>query len=201
MARYLCSRNVFVRFLSLYLTGILLFLVAWTLSYLLLPEGIIQGKNLASQISGGEAATSMAKEFIKIFAYNLFACSLIIAANLTLKIKEYPLGYLIPLIWFIMYGMMLGTNSFTISIGEPMRPSFAVIKRSGIYEIMAYCMIAAATYSLSRNKMEKLFTRKSVPIREEFRDPIQKAEWITIGISIFILLLSNLRESYMILNM
>lgn len=201
MEKYLCHKSVVIRFLSLYLFGIILFIIAWMLSYAFLPEGIIKGKSIASQAVGGEVSANIIKEFITIFTFNIFAGLLIVLANITLKIKSYPLGYLIPILWLINYGMLLGTNSFGIPMESTMAPSFAVLKRSGLYEMMAYSLLAVATYSISRNRMEKVFTRKSVPIKKEDRKTMKTEQWVAIVIAVIVLLLANLREAFMLMNL
>lgn len=138
MKRFFCHKRIYIRFISLYAFGILLFIIAWYLSYFLLPEGILRGKSVAAQIAGNDVADSLIKEFIKIFAFNLFSSSIIIFANFDSKINGYPLGYLIPVLWLIHYGLLLGTNSFSIPMPHRLAPSFEVLNRSGLFEIDPY---------------------------------------------------------------
>lgn len=96
MKRYLCSDNVFVRFTALYAIGLLLFLIAWYVSNLFFPEGLLRGGSTAEKIVGDTAAASLFVEFSRIAVANLILSLLIISSNSVLKINNYPLGYLIP---------------------------------------------------------------------------------------------------------
>ena len=48
---------------------------------------------------------------------------------------------------------VLGTNSFTLSIGGRLPPSMAIFGSSGLYEIAAYVLAATATVSISRYRL------------------------------------------------
>jgi hypothetical protein len=53
----------------------------------------------------------------------------------------YPLGYYVPLEWAMLYAGLLGTHSFGLPIpGGRLPPSFAVLVRSGPYEIAAFIL-------------------------------------------------------------
>src|SRR6056297_2319608 len=56
MLHYIEHEKVIVRFVSLYLLGLVLFFAGWTLSYLVLPEGLIRGLSPLTQMAGDEAA-------------------------------------------------------------------------------------------------------------------------------------------------
>lgn len=196
MKQLFCHKSIYIRFASLYTLGILLFLVAWFLSYLILPEGILRGKNIATQLAGSDVENSLLKELIKIFVINLFSSSLIIYANFDSKVKGYPLGYLIPLLWLVHYGLLLGSNSFSVPMSQRMSPSFEVLQRSGLYEIAAYTLIAVSTYTLPRYEMKGFFTSERKLIPPSSRAAMTKEQWIGIGIAIIVLFLSNLREAY-----
>jgi hypothetical protein len=200
MKRFLCHDRLLVRFLSLYASGLVLFVMVWFLAYLLLPEGVLSGKTLSSRLAGkGPAATFMA-EFARTFAINLACSALIIYANWEARIKGYPLGYLIPMLWFAAYAMVLGTNSFGMPLPHRMAPSFAVLHRSGLYELAAYTLLAAATDSLPRHEMNSLFSLKRKAIPSSERRPLTRERWVGISAAIVILAFSNLREAYMVLN-
>jgi len=56
MLHYIEHEKVIVRFVSLYLLGLVLFFAGSTLSYLVLPEGLIRGLSPLTQMAGDEAA-------------------------------------------------------------------------------------------------------------------------------------------------
>src|SRR6056297_3074978 len=105
--KLLSSDRIIIRFLGLYL----------------LPEGLLRGKTVLSNLAGEIAASSLMIEFFKIFSLNLLAFSLIVLGNYILRVKYFAFGYLVPLAWTIFYGMILGTNSFAISMVDKMSPT------------------------------------------------------------------------------
>lgn len=169
MKRLLNHNSIFIRFFSLYIIGIILFIITWYLGYILLAEGIFRGKNIATQIAGRDVADSLIKELIKIFALNLFSASIIVFANSNSKVYGYPLGYLIPILWLIHYGLLLGTNSFSIPMESRVAPSFEVLNRSGLYEIASYTLIAVSTYSLPHYEAKSIFSLKQEKINPKDR--------------------------------
>jgi len=191
--------NILIRFIALYVLSLILFFVSWTLSYLILPEGIIRGIGILPNLAGEEASESLFKEFITIIGLNAVGWTIILIGNYILKVKNFSFGYLIPLAWMIMYGIVLGTNSFSISIGGKTAPSLSVFGRSGIYEMMAGSLFAVSTDFISSNYSKDLKT-KSVPIPKNKRPKLRKKHIVGILVSFMILIMSALREAYMIMN-
>jgi hypothetical protein len=192
----LMHKKLSVRFLTLYLMGLLLFLLSWTFSYYVLPEGVLAGKSAAARLAGDQA-DALPVELLKIVGINLFSSLVVIMANLFIIRDKMPLGYFIPLLWFIHYGALLGTNSFSIPMEQPMAPSFEVLGRSGLYEMAAYTLMAAATSTIARYRLQNLFSRG-----EKF-EPVQRlslASKIGIGAAFILLISANLREAYQIIS-
>jgi hypothetical protein len=199
MLRYLEHDNVVVRFFTLYLLGLALFFAAWTLSYLILPEGLIRGISPLAGMAGDTAADTLLKEFLIIFGVNLLGFLAIIISNLLLRVRTISFGYLVPLAWMIMYGLILGTNSFSLPLGEPMAPTLAVFGRSGLYEMMAAALLAVATNSISVNRSET-FRSPSKPVPKEERRSLKKEQWVAVVLSVFILAGAAFREAYMVIH-
>ena len=198
MAKYLCHDKFWIRFLSYFGVSTLVFLILWTVSYFFLPEEIIRGKT-ASVIAGDEAAGSFLLEFVRIAGYNLFfAMALIIAANWIFKLGCYPLGYLIPFYFVILYAILLGTNSFAIPLPNRMAPTLAVFRRSGIYEMIAFMLMATATYGISSYRVKSFILPKSEEIEPK---PIfsQEVNWAGFVIAIIFLIAANAWEAYQII--
>jgi hypothetical protein len=191
---------VIIRFISLYGLGLVLFFISWTIAYYLLPEGILRGFGVLGNLAGDKAAETIWREFIKIFGLNLIGLSFVVIGNYILRVKYFSFGYLIPLAWMIIYGVTLGTNSFSIPLEEAMMPTLSVFSRSGLYEMMAVVLLAVATNTISVNYSESI-SSKSKPIPKDERVPLKKEQWISIGISILILAGAALREAYMIINL
>ncbi len=200
MKHFLGNDRVIIRFISLYVLGLVLFFISWTIAYYLLPESILRGFGALGKLAGDKAADSMGREFIQILGLNLIGVSFIIIGNYILRVKYFPFGYLVPLAWMIMYGATLGTNSFSIQLEEAMAPTLAVFSRSGLYEMMAGVLLAVATNSISVNYSESI-SSKSKPIPKDKRVHLKKEQWIAVGIAILILAGAALREAYMIVNL
>jgi hypothetical protein len=200
MRKLLCHKVWHIRFLSLLGLGAALFALAWTLGYYLLPEGFLRGRSGAAVLAGEEAAPSFTLEFLRIAAINLMMMVMVVYANRILMIRGYPLGYLLPLIWSVNYALTLGTNSFTIPLPEPMAPSFAVLGRSGPYEIAAYILAATATYGISANRFKRLIPPDSEPI-EPKPAFAENVSWVGLALAITLLIAANAYEAHMIVSL
>jgi hypothetical protein len=201
MKKFLCADRLLVRWLALTTVAALLFIAAWGLSYALLPEGILRGRTAAGVLAGETAAATFLAEWMRIFAINLVLGSLILAANRVLRVNGYPLGYLIPLLWSVIYGVTLGTNSFAIPLAQRMAPSLAVLGRSGVYEILAYLLVAVATYAWALYKSPQLFATTGMPVVPTPALSLPRAERIGLVVAVLILALANAWEAYMIVNL
>ncbi|HKJ46681.1 MAG TPA: hypothetical protein VJ991_12700 [Balneolales bacterium] len=200
MKKLLLHKSLLIRFISLYLTGLLLFLFAWFISYYFLPEGVIRGGTAAAKFAGNDVGGNLFGEWMIILAFNLFATVIIIIANISTNVRGYPLGYLVPIIWFIYYGILLGTNSFSIPMPQRIAPSLTVFGRSGLYEMASYILIAVATYALPRHNANRLFFSTYEKIDPETIASLSKSQWTAIVLAVVILLLSNLWEARMIMT-
>jgi len=194
MFMLLMHKKLLYRFVSLYLIGTILFLLSWTISYYYLPEGLLRGNSAAARLTGSQTA-SFPMELLKIFGINLMSSFIVIAANLSVIKDKIPLGYLIPLLWFIHYGVLLGTNSFSVPLEQPMAPSFEVLSRSGPYEIAAYALLAASTHSIARYRLQSFFSKGAAFERAGKLSPESR---IGIGAAYILLFLANVREALMV---
>jgi len=196
MKKFVCHKNIIVRFIGLYLVGILIFITAWFVSFYFFPEGLMRDTSLASKLAGSDISVSIGKELTRIFIVNLIMSAVIIIFNLSFRVNNIPLGYLIPPIWFLLYGLILGSNSFTFAMTERIAPSFSVLARSGLYELAAYTLITVSTYNISRFEIKALF--KTNP--EKINEPIifQRQQYVGLIIALLILFVSNIKETLMI---
>src|SRR6056297_2299818 len=194
------NQKIIVRFFTLYILSLILFIISWTLSYIMLPEGIIRGIGILPGMAGEGAAETLTKEFLTIFGLNSIGWIIILIGNYILKVKNFSFGYLIPIAWMVMYGIVLGTNSFSISIGAKMAPNLSVLGRSGIYEMMAGCLFAVSTDFITTNYSKNLKT-SSIPIPKNKKEKIKKENVVGIIISFIILSAAALREAYMIIKL
>ncbi len=199
MKKYICNKNILVRFAWLYIFGLLLFIIAWFLSFYLLPEGVLRDTSFAAKLAGSDVSSSIGKELVRIFAVNLFMGVLIVAFNFSFRINGIPLGYVIPPAWFLLYGLILGSNSFTLALTERVGPSFLVLQRSGLYELAAFTLITVATYNISRFEIKKLFVTNPEKINTSVK--LQPQQFIGLIAALLILFFSNLRETLMLLSL
>jgi hypothetical protein len=191
--------RVGVRFLALWTLCFVLFLVAWTGSYLLLPEGLLRRTGGPGPLSS--TADTVTAEFLSIFAWNLGFSLLVIGAN-TFRSVRTPMGYLVVLVMWVQGAVIWGTNSLTIQTGR-LAPSLSVVAgRSGVYELTALVAVAVAT----RDVM--MWHQRSGPRwREEFervRDPrewsIDRREALVLAGGVALLALANYREAAMVVT-
>ncbi len=200
MKGLLCHEAWYIRFLALLGLSTALFVLAWTVAYYLLPEGVLRGHSGAAALAGEEAAASFVLEFLPIVAINLLPMGIVIYANRLLLVGGYPLGYLPPLLWALNYAVTLGTNSFSIPLPEPMAPSLAVLGRAGPYEITAYILMATATYGISANRFKRLIPPDSEPIQPKPKFA-ERVNWFGFALAVALLIAANAYEAYMIVSL
>jgi len=185
------SRNVLTRFLALWTAGFTCMYIAWSISYRALPDGVLCGKFLVNQVQ--IVTQELLSTFSRILTYNLFlACVPLVLANLV-RVKGIPLGYMLASYHWVLYGMLLGTNSFIMPSPSRLLPSIGILFYGiGIYEITAYTLIAAATCSIT-----VYFGGNISDVRI---GSLLRSEKITLAISFALLAASNLVEAWQIVN-
>jgi len=200
LQRYLMHERLIVRFVALLGTGLIALYASWTLAYVVLPDGALRGRTATAALASSEAAGSVALEFARIAAINLVAVILfVVLPNRMLHVGAYPLGYLPPLLWFIHYGALLGSNSFLIEMPGRLAPSLAVFSRSGPYEIAAYCLVAASTHAIAVARSPSLFSLRSEPVEPRPRLS-ERVNSIGLALALVILLAACLWEAYRIVS-
>jgi len=194
LSRWLSSDNVLVRFAALWALCALLFTAAWTVSYYLLPEGILRGKLLAGRfpVKTPQVTTS----FLRIFAANLLVgCGFVTLSNL-FRMGEMSLGYFTVMGHSVMYAILLGTNSFGIPAPARFAPSLTtVLQRSGAFEITAYIAIAAATQRLTIWRSRSWLDSHHERVRSWRQWRLNRAEIVMIVGAILLLAAANYREA------
>lgn len=194
---WLRSDNVLIRLTILWLLCVLLFISAWIVSYHLLPEGILRGRLLASELP--VETSQVTTTFLRIFAINLFVgCGLVILSNL-FRVGEVPLGYLVVIGHSILYGILLGTNSFSIPAPVRFVPSLTtVLSRSGAFEITAYILIAAATFGFVIWGQQSWLNWHTERVGSWRKWRLSRAEAAVIIGALLLLAVANYREALQI---
>lgn len=200
LQRLLVHRRLAVRYASLLALGLLVFALAWALGYWVLPEGVLRGRNAAAALAGESAASSFFAEWGRLLVVNVFMGSLILLANGLLRVNGCALGYLIPLMWFGLYGLTLGTNSFAIPLPVRMAPSLVVLGRSGLYELAAFTLAATATSDLSRYALRRLFVTSPEPVTEGRASLAAPRVWVPLVAAGLLLAAANAWEAWQIMT-
>ncbi len=168
-------------------------------SYYFLPEQILRNKLGGALLAGKDALYgSIAMEFIRIFAINVSIALFLIALPSFLQSDKISLGYYMPILNSILYGVVLGTNSFSISNPDgKIYPSIHVLTRSGPYEFIAYILIASICYELGYyNITGKWPKSKAVKIRNNKLINFSKTELLLLIVATIILIGACYYEAY-----
>lgn len=188
-----------MRFAALYGTAVVLCYAAWAAAYAWLPEGILRGRTGAAILAGEDAAPTVMLEFLRIAAINTAVMLLfVIVPNRWLEVGSgYPLGYVPPLLWSVLYGLLLGSNSFTIPNPARLAPGLAAWGRSGFYEIAAYCLAAASTQGIATARAPRFWSLTATPI-EPLPDWRRRVHWPALTAAWALLLGACWWEAYRI---
>lgn len=120
-----------------------LWLGSWTLSYLVVGEGVLR-EAMAARVPT-EILHSGPTLGMTIFWWNfLFGVGAIVVGSMV-GLGRLSLGYFAPWWWAVGYGVALGTNSFVLTVPGKYAPNLNVLwSHIGAREILAYILVAAA---------------------------------------------------------
>lgn len=126
-----------------------LFWGAWWAGYLWLPEGALRGSSGASMLPIDHLPP--VSRTLAVIAWNLLWMLLFAAGANLMQVRRWPLGLTAVLAMWLIYGLVLGTNSFAVPLPARPSPSLAlVLQRSGFLELSAYLLTALATAPIAR---------------------------------------------------
>jgi hypothetical protein len=203
MTKYFLNKSLLIRFVSLYIFASILCVIIWAFSFLFLPEGFLRDSSGAAVLAGkGVLSDSFFSEFGRIFLLNLILGAIpIIIASFYLSYNGYPLGWIIVPFRAVYFGLILGTNSFSIPLaGGKLAPTTEIFLHAGPYEIASYALIAAATCFLSRYDIRQITPKgKWESIENKNWKKVLKEQWLGIILGLLILVLSCAMEVYQIL--
>jgi uncharacterized membrane protein SpoIIM required for sporulation len=100
------------------------------------------------------------------------------------------LGYTTVILLVAINGITLGTNSFSISMGGKMPPSFEILRSSGLYEMTAYVLASVATISISKYRLIGAWPKQKIEKIENHLSPTDLRER-NIGIILSIIILTG----------
>lgn len=130
-------------------------------------------------------------EWLRIFALNLGVVFLLVVAPNVLRTEDdYPLGYWTVALLAIVFGVVLGTNSFTLSLEGKLAPTVAIFGSSGLYEISAYVLAATATSSIAKYRLVGRWPKQTIEaiVPPQAKSVIQeRSAGILLAISILVI--------------
>ena len=123
--------------------ALVLWLLAWVLSYLFVGEGAlttVMSARLPDDLFKPDSTLA-----VTIFEWNvLFGVGAIVVGSL-FAVGRLSLGYFAPWWWALGYGIALGTNSFVVTVPGKVAPNLDILwQHIGAREILAYLLVAAA---------------------------------------------------------
>jgi len=158
----------------------------WVLSASLLPEGIF--RPYFSRLFVAQVGKFT---FLRVFLANFLISFLGVQFMNLFRVGKVPCGlYILPIFW-ILYGVLLGTNSFVFA-GQKVPISLSVLwRRTGFTELLAY----TAGYEASRKwaiwEQHGLWHVNKIPDRK-WKPAI--SDWIYWGAGFFLLIIAVARE-------
>ena len=156
---------------------------AWFLGKTLLPEGLL--RPYFSRLFETRVGVLT---FPKIILANLFPFLGVQFMNLY-RGRRWPGGlYILPVFW-ILYGVLLGTNSFVYA-GQPVPISFSILwTRMGFTELLAYTAGYEATHEWA---LWEGFLQARRIVGKKWKPQMQ--DWIYWGVGVLLLVIAALRE-------
>ena len=188
MTGALAHRSPFVRVLSATGIGALLFTVAWTVAYLVLPEGATRfSLGLAPVL---DARADEARVAATVFLWNAGLGMGVILLASAYSIGPISLAYLAPWTWLVRFGVALGTNSFVLVVpgarAAPLDPT-VLLTHAGVRELVAYFIVAAVFANAALWRQRRLGDRHLERVRHLCDLRFTQAEVALVASGLFIL--------------
>jgi hypothetical protein len=165
---WLTSELVAKRFAVIFFLFFLIFYSMVILSHVYLPEGILRGKNSGNVF---DTSSNLWLSSFQIFSWNMLSVGTLMIANLFAyrKNEDVPFisyGILSMIVWAIIDGVTLGTNSFGIQrdntdLPQKLLGTFDLLHKAGMWELTGLICIA----SVFQQKSLILTTNKTTIIK------------------------------------
>ncbi len=161
--KYMLNDKIEIRILSLTVTLLIVFNSIAIISYYLLPQGFLLGKNSTLD---WESSSNILISTMQIFAFNMMAAILVITTSIFPFPRKNPImssGCYVIILLFIINGITLGTWSFTSQVALSMEaPSLAtrllrtfdIFHKAGLWEMLGLIFIAGATAKIAVTEVE-----------------------------------------------
>ena len=146
--------------------GLIAFVVAWTVAYVVLPEGAT--RFTLRLLPSLDARADSAGVATTLFIWNAaFGFGVIALASLY-SIGPISLAYFAPWTWLVRFGIALGTNSFALFVPGARIPPMdlrSIVSHAGIPELIAYIVLATVLANASLWRQRRLTDRNLVRVR------------------------------------
>lgn len=146
--------------------GVIGFVVAWTVAYLVLPEGAT--RFTLRLLPSLDARADSAGVAATLFIWNAaFGFGVIALASLY-SVGPISLAYFAPWTWLVRFGIALGTNSFALFVpGARTSPLDlqSIISHAGIPELIAYIVLATVLANASLWRQRRITDRNLIRVR------------------------------------
>jgi hypothetical protein len=202
LVHVLTDRRLTVRFGALLIVAAVIFLVGWSLAYLLLPEALLRGRTASAALAGDQAADSVWLEWLRILSINsAVAAGVFVLPNLLRTRQGIPLGNVAALVMVTLAAVVTGTNSFSVQAGTSasLAPSLEILSHPGPYELVAYLLATASAYGIGRWQLHGRWPRsraRTLPPQSALRGQL----WFGLGAAALLLVLTSAWEARDIIN-
>ena len=192
--RALTHRSPVSRTVAAIMVALVLWMGAWTLSYLLLSEGVL--RDLMSARVPDDVLKAGPGLAVTIFEWNLvFGVGAIVVGSF-FAIGQVSLGYFAPWWWALGYGVALGTNSFVVTVPGKVAPRISILwEHIGAPEILAYLLVAAALANIHVWRPRRWYDLTLSRVRRIADIRLNMAEFACIGAALTLLFWTASREA------
>lgn len=168
--------------------GVALWLGAWTVAYLWLPDGSLALKLALAAAAPIDAAQGASGVAATIFSWNLVLGVGVVALCSLFAVGRLSFGYIAPWWWFTAYGVALGTDSFVIASGERLAPQAHVLwTHVGLWELLAYVLVAAALAHAHQWRHRRLRDLQLARVRSWGQVRLRPAEYACLAAAVVLL--------------
>lgn len=189
--------SAFKRVLLLFGAYTLVNNVTYLVGYYFLPEGLLRGTPVQAAARTVASAGSFAGEFALTLLFNLGLVILVAGVTNLFRVRDFPVGYLIPVIMGVSTGLITGTNSF-LSAGAmdyPLREGMALGLSIGVLEMLGYICVIAATVKLGIFREESWWRGKTVRTGRLRDVRLDRAEIIVLVAGLLLVVAAAYRET------
>ena len=167
--------------------GLACMYLTWAIGYFLLPEGVLRGKTGAGFVS--DLLPERASVFLLALIWNGVIAFVVVPLVSLLAIRRLSLAYLLALGNFVLYGIFLGTNSFSNPRPEALPPNLAVFMATGPWEIGAYMLVAVTFANRYRFRQEHWLFGKMTRVTRQ-NEKMSIAEWLTLVVAVIVIIVT-----------